>query len=246
MLSKTPKPTKENLAAAAGKTLPDVIARDLDVLFCGINPGLYTVAVQQHFGRPGNRFWPVLHRAGFTPRLFHPSEQRELLPLKLGITNLVARATTAAAELSEEELAEGARALEHKVRRYKPRVLAIVGIGAYRTAFARPRASLGLQPERIGDTAIWVLPNPSGLNAHYRPDQLSSCFASCANGSKNVARLVEVEPRIARVEFRGVAVAEVAEEVRLDVAFGEKLLIAAFALLAGAEKLLVEFRVVEA
>jgi TDG/mug DNA glycosylase family protein len=176
MLSKTLKPTKENLEAAAGKTLPDVIAANLDVLFCGINPGLYTAAVQQHFGRPGNRFWPVLHRAGFTPRLFHPSEQRELLPLGLGITNLVARATTAAAELTGEELAAGARILERKVRKYKPRVLAVVGIGAYRTAFDRPRASLGLQPERIGATAIWVLPNPSGLNANYRPDQLAALF----------------------------------------------------------------------
>ena len=171
------KPTKADLAAAEGKTLPDVIAPDLDILFCGINPGLYTAAVQQHFGRPGNRFWPVLHRAGFTPRLFHPSEQRELLPLGYGITNLVARATAAAAELTTEELAEGGRILERKVRRYRPRVLAVVGIGAYRTAFARPKAKLGLQPETIGATAIWVLPNPSGLNANYRPAELVELFA---------------------------------------------------------------------
>src|SRR5436853_3005241 len=134
------KPTKADLLAAAGKTLPDIIAPNLRVLFCGINPGLYTAAVQQHFGRPGNRFWPVLHRAGFTPRLFRPSEQWELLPLGYGITNLVARATAAAAELSDGELAAGARRLERKVRRYSPRVLAVVGIGAYRTGFARPRA----------------------------------------------------------------------------------------------------------
>lgn len=170
------RPTKKQIAAAAGTTLPDVIAPNLAVLFCGINPGLYTAAVQQHFGRPGNRFWPVLHRAGFTPRLFHPSEQRELLPLGYGITNLVARATAAAAELTDDELAEGAKILERKTRRYQPRVLAVVGIGAYRTAFGRPRAKLGLQPEAIGETAIWVLPNPSGLNANYQPAQLVELF----------------------------------------------------------------------
>ena len=172
----TSKPTKADLLAAAGRTLPDVIAPDLRVLFCGINPGLYTAAVQQHFGRPGNRFWPVLHRAGFTPRLFHPSEQRELLPLGYGITNLVARATAAAAELTDDELAEGARTLARKVRRYAPRVLAVVGVGAYRTAFARPRAKLGLQEETIGATRLWVLPNPSGLNANYQAAQLADLF----------------------------------------------------------------------
>lgn len=170
------KPTKDEIAAAAGKTLPDVIAPDLDVLFCGINPGLYTAAVQQHFGRPGNRFWPTIHRAGFTPRLFHPSEQRELLKLGYGITNLVARATNAADELSDEELVAGAGALERKVRRYRPRVVAIVGIGAYRAAFGRPRARLGLQEESIGPARIWVLPNPSGLNANYRPEDFVRLF----------------------------------------------------------------------
>jgi double-stranded uracil-DNA glycosylase len=171
------KPSKEDLERARDKTLPDVIAADLAVLFCGINPGLYTAAVQQHFGRPGNRFWPTLYRAGFTPRLFHPSEQRELLPLGYGITNLVARATTAADELTAEELAEGGRVLERKVRKYRPRVLAVVGIGAYRTAFGRPRAKTGLQEERIGTTRLWILPNPSGLNANYRPDELVELFA---------------------------------------------------------------------
>ncbi len=170
------RPTKADLAAAHGKTLPDVIAPDLDVLFCGINPGLYTAAVQQHFGRPGNRFWPVLHRAGFTPRQFHPSEQSELLQLGYGITNVVARATAAAAELTPEELVEGGKELARKVRKYKPRYLAVVGIGAYRTAFARPKAKLGLQPETIGETKIWVLPNPSGLNANYQPGQLVELF----------------------------------------------------------------------
>ena len=170
------RPTKEQIAAAAGKTIPDVIAPGLDVLFCGINPGLYTAAVGHHFGRPGNRFWPVLHRAGFTPRLFDPSEQRALLPLGYGITNIVARATAAADELEDEELVAGARTLERKVRRYEPRTLAVVGIQAYRTAFARPRAKLGLQEETIAATRIWVLPNPSGLNAHYRPDELVALF----------------------------------------------------------------------
>ena len=170
------KPTKEDLAAAFGKTLPDVLAPDLDVVFCGINPGLYTAAVQQHFGRPGNRFWPTIHKAGFTPRLFHPSEQRDLLQHGCGITNVVARATTAAAELTSAELIEGARVLEKKIRRYRPRVLAIVGIGAYRTGFNRPRAKTGLQDETIGDTRIWILPNPSGLNANYRPAELVALY----------------------------------------------------------------------
>jgi TDG/mug DNA glycosylase family protein len=170
------KPTKADLLAAFGKTLPDVIAPDLDVLFCGINPGLYTAAVQQHFGRPGNRFWPTIYKAGFTPRLFHPSEQRELLQYGCGITNVVARATTAAAELTSAELVEGARILEAKIRRYRPRVLAIVGIGAYRTGFNRPRAKTGLQEETIGDTRIWILPNPSGLNANYRPAELVDLY----------------------------------------------------------------------
>jgi TDG/mug DNA glycosylase family protein len=171
------KPTPAELHAACGTTLPDVIARDLSVLFCGINPGLYTAAVQQHFGRPGNRFWPVLHGAGFTPRLFHPSEQRELLKLGYGITNVVARATARADELTPDELREGAKILRRKVEKYTPRVLAIVGMGAYRTAFGRPKAKLGLQDETIGETKIWVLPNPSGLNANYQAGALVTLFA---------------------------------------------------------------------
>ena len=171
------RPSKADLAAAHGKTLPDVITPGLRVLFCGINPGLYTAAVQQHFGRPGNRFWPTLHRAGFTPRLFAPSEQRQLLTLGIGITNVVARATAAADELTREELIEGGKILTRKVKRYAPRFLAIVGIGAYRTAFDRPKAKMGLQDETIGDTQIWVLPNPSGLNANYQPAQLAELFA---------------------------------------------------------------------
>jgi TDG/mug DNA glycosylase family protein len=170
------KPAKADLAAAAGMTVPDVIARDLDVLFCGINPGLYTAAVQQHFGRPGNRFWPAIHRAGFTPRLFHPSEQRQLLQHGCGITNVVARATAAAAELTPAELVEGARILGAKVRRDRPRVLAIVGIGAYRTGFRRPKAKMGLQEETVGEARIWILPNPSGLNANYQAEELAALY----------------------------------------------------------------------
>jgi TDG/mug DNA glycosylase family protein len=171
------RPSKADLAAAEGKTLPDVIALGLDILFCGINPGLYTAAVQQHFGRPGNRFWPTLHKAGFTPHLFAPSEQYELLKLGIGITNVVARATAAADELTRQELIEGGKLLERTVRKYKPRYLAIVGMGAYRTAFNRPKAKLGLQEETIGDTRIWVLPNPSGLNANYQQDALVELYA---------------------------------------------------------------------
>jgi TDG/mug DNA glycosylase family protein len=172
----TRKPTPAEIAAAYGTSLPDVIAPKLSVLFCGINPGLYTAAVQQHFGRPGNRFWPVLHRAGFTPRLFHPSEQFELLDLGYGITNVVARATARADELTREELKEGAAILTKKVLRYKPEYLAIVGVGAYRTAFERPKAKMNLQEETIGATKIWVLPNPSGLNANYQADELVALF----------------------------------------------------------------------
>jgi TDG/mug DNA glycosylase family protein len=171
-----PAPTRPDLAAAAGATLPDVLAPGLDVLFCGINPGLYSAAVGCHFARPGNRFWPVLHRAGFTPRVLHPSEQREMLALGLGVTNVVPRATASAGELGRDELLAGARALARKVRRARPRFLAVLGIGAYRTAFARPRASLGEQEEPIGGTRVWVLPNPSGLNAHYQAAELARLF----------------------------------------------------------------------
>src|SRR4051794_39120058 len=170
------RPTKAQLLAAKDTLLPDLIAPNLKVLFSGINPGLYTAAVGHHFARPGNRFWPTLHRAGFTPRLFQPHEQRELLALGVGLTNVVARATTGADELTAVELAEGARELEAKIKRYKPRVLAIVGIGAYRTGFARPRARMGLQDETIGTTRIWILPNPSGLNANYRPAELAELY----------------------------------------------------------------------
>lgn len=163
-----PKPSRADLAAAVHKTVPDLVAPDLKVLFCGINPGLYTAAIGHHFGRPGNRFWPALHGAGFTPRQFAPWEERQLLPLGYGITNMVERTTAAASELSPEEYVAGGERLRALVAEYRPRVVAFMGIGAYRTAFARPRAQLGLQPETLGTTALWALPSPSGLNANHQ------------------------------------------------------------------------------
>jgi len=170
------KPTPDDLKAAAGKTVPDVIAQRLAVVFCGINPGLYTAAIGHHFGRPGNRFWPTLHAAGFTPRVLKPWEEDELIPLGYGITNVVARATNAAEELAHEELVEGGRKLVAKVKRLEPRVLAVLGVGAYRAAFGQRRAAIGLQPDSIGDTRLWVLPNPSGLNANYKPLDFARLF----------------------------------------------------------------------
>ena len=170
------KPTREQIAAAAGNTVPDVIAPGLGVLFCGINPGLYTAAVGHHFARPGNRFWPTLYQAGFTNRLLSPFEEHELLSFGYGITNLVSRATASAQELSREEMLKGGKSLRRKVLRYKPQVLAVLGVGAYRAAFALAGARVGPQEERIGETLIWVLPNPSGLNAHYQQNDLTALF----------------------------------------------------------------------
>lgn len=170
------RPTKSELEAAAGLTVPDVIAPGLDVLFCGINPGLYSGATGHHFARPGNRFWPTLHGAGFTDCRLLPSEESLLLDAGCGITNLVARTTAAAAELTNAELAAGRRELERKVQEYAPRWLAVLGIGAYRTAFGRRGASIGEQQERLGSTGLWVLPNPSGLNANYQLPDLVRLF----------------------------------------------------------------------
>ena len=171
------KPTKEQLAAAADKTVPDVIARRLKVLFSGINPGLYTAAVGHHFARPGNRFWPALFASGFTDRIISPFDERRLLKSGYGITNVVQRASATADQLSRDELREGYQQLTAKVLRYKPRFLAVLGLGAYRTAWERPKAVIGKQDETIGNTHIWVLPNPSGLNAHYQAKQLAQLFA---------------------------------------------------------------------
>ena len=149
---------------------------NLQVLFCGINPGLYSAATGHHFARPGNRFWPALHAAGFSKRLLHPSEERELLDSGYGITNLVARSTAAADELAPEEFVAGQRRLAAKITRYRPRIVAVLGIGAYRMAFARPEAGLGRQPESLADSALWVLPNPSGLNANHQLPDLVRLF----------------------------------------------------------------------
>jgi TDG/mug DNA glycosylase family protein len=170
------RPTSAELLASAGKTIKDVIVPDLKILFCGINPGLYSGYTGHHFARPGNRFWPALFAAGFTDRLLLPREKTELLASGYGITNIVARSTATAAELSAVELASGAKVLVRKVHRYRPRTLAILGVTAYRAAFDRPKAIMGPQAERIGSTMIWVLPNPSGLNAHYAPKQLAEAF----------------------------------------------------------------------
>ncbi|WP_409461971.1 G/U mismatch-specific DNA glycosylase [Amycolatopsis sp. GA6-003] len=170
------KPTKAEQAAAHGRTIPDVLAPDLNVLFCGINPGLYSGALGLHFARPGNRFWPALHASGFTPRLLDPSEQDQLLDLGLGITNVVARTTARADELTDDELREGGRILTRKVKKYRPRWLAVVGITAYRVAFGDRRAAVGPQERTIGTTRVWLLPNPSGLNAHWTPKTLAEEF----------------------------------------------------------------------
>jgi TDG/mug DNA glycosylase family protein len=153
-----------------------VIAPGLRILFCGINPSLYSAAIGHHFGRPGNRFWPTLYAAGFTDRLLSPFEDRELLTRSCGITNLVDRATATADELTDKELTTGAAALERKVRRYEPSCVAFVGITAYRTAFGRKYAVLGPQEAKLGTARIWLLPNPSGLNAHHRLADLADLF----------------------------------------------------------------------
>ncbi len=154
-----------------------MVADGLKVLFCGINPGLMSAATGHHFARPGNRFWPVLHLSGFTPRLLEPSEQRELLSYGLGITNVVARATARADELDAEEYREGGRRLALKVARHKPRWLAVVGVTAYRAAFDDRRAGVGPQERLIGESRVWVLPNPSGLNAHWTAQTMAQEFA---------------------------------------------------------------------
>jgi double-stranded uracil-DNA glycosylase len=158
-----------DLEAARNRTLPDVLPElgaPFRVLFCGINPGLYSAATGWHFARPGNRFWPALHRSGFTPRQLAPREQDLLPGLGLGITNLVARPTAQASELDSSELKVGRERLAALVDQYRPRIVAIAGVTAYRTAFGQLRAGTGPQPDPLGPARVWILPNPSGLNAH--------------------------------------------------------------------------------
>jgi TDG/mug DNA glycosylase family protein len=170
------RPTPADLRRARRRTLPDVIGPGLRVLFCGINPGLYSAAVGHNFARPGNRFWKALHASGFTDRLYSPFEDASLLDLGLGITNLCPRTTATADELTPDEIARGGRDLLDKVALYRPRLVAVLGIGAYRLAFGRTEAVVGPQPDRIGASAAWVLPNPSGLNAHYSLESLTRHF----------------------------------------------------------------------
>ena len=176
------KPTPSEIQAARGRKLPDILAPGLGVLFCGINPGLYSAAVGCHFARPGNRFWKALHGSGFTPRLLEPWEQMDLIDYGCGLTNLVGRTTATARELDDEELVRGRRLLMRKVRRYEPRIVAILGLGAFRTAFRR-KVTLGPQQNMIGNSRLWVLPNPSGLNAHYQLPELNRLFGELRNAA---------------------------------------------------------------
>ena len=170
-------PSPQELQAATGRTIPDVLAPGLSVVFCGINPGLWSAWSGFHFARPGNRFWPALHRSGFTPRPLRPAEQGELPGYGLGITNLVARGTARADELTAVELAAGGRTLVRKIRRFRPAWVAVLGVTAFRTAFADRAATVGPWSGTLGGVRVWVLPNPSGLNAHYTLDRLAAAFA---------------------------------------------------------------------
>jgi double-stranded uracil-DNA glycosylase len=176
------RPTAADLLAAKDKPIPILIAPNLHVLFCGINPGLWSGATGHHFARPGNRFWPALFTGGFTPRVFKPHEERNLLAFGCGITNFVNRTTATAAELSDAELIAGTDHLRKTVKKNRPAMLAILGIGAYRVGFGKNKAALGLQDQTIGQTRIWVLPNPSGLNAHHTPASLGKLFAELRAG----------------------------------------------------------------
>jgi TDG/mug DNA glycosylase family protein len=174
----TYRPSTAELAAAHGREIPDVVAPGLSVLFCGINPGLWSAATGYHFARPGNRFWPALHRGGFTPRQLRPDEQGQLPGYGLGITNIAARGTARADELTNEELVEGGAELARKIRELQPGWLAVLGVGAYRTAFGDRTATVGRQAAQVGGVPVWVLPNPSGLNAHYSLDRLGGEFTA--------------------------------------------------------------------
>jgi TDG/mug DNA glycosylase family protein len=161
------RPTPEDLAAAAGSTVPDLIAPGLRVLFCGINPGLWSGAVGHHFARPGNRFWKLLAASGFTPTVLSPHDELELLDVGIGITNLVRRATRSAAEVTPGELRQGVLDLKRKVAHWRPRAVAVLGLDAYRTGFNSRSVTIGRQVDDIEEAQLWVVPNPSGIQAHY-------------------------------------------------------------------------------
>jgi double-stranded uracil-DNA glycosylase len=202
------RPTREDLERAAGRAIGDVLAPGL-VVFVGINPGLYSAAVGHHFARPGNRFWKALHGAGFTDRVLDPTEDVELPRFGLGVTNVVERPTASAAELAPEELREGARRLAARLAPLAPRVVAVLGLGAYRTGFGRADAVVGPQKDGIAGSAAWLLPNPSGLNANHQLPELIACFADLrravfADGfpSRPLGYGGRVEPVNDRAEFR--------------------------------------------
>ncbi len=183
------RPTKKDLEAARHKTVKDIIGPNLDVLFVGINPGLYTAAIGHHFGRPGNRFWPALNASGLLKSPLTPHDSERLLDSNLGITNIVQRATARADELTLDELREGAKKLTLKILRTQPREVAFLGLGLYRDAFDRPKAQVGLQEERIGQSRLWVFPNPSGLNAHFQVRDYARLFRKLknkGNGARNL------------------------------------------------------------
>jgi TDG/mug DNA glycosylase family protein len=169
-----PRPSRAELEAARDRTVPDVVADGLRLLVCGINPGLWSAWSGHHFARPGNRFWPALHVAGLTPRVLAPREEARLLEYGIGVTNLVSRATAAAAELTADEVRAGRRRLEDLVARRRPAAVAVLGLGAYRTAFGRPRAGLGRQDHDLAGVPVWVVPNPSGVQARYGLDEIAA------------------------------------------------------------------------
>jgi len=178
------KPTNLDLENALERTTEDLLDHDLKILFCGINPGVYSAATGFHFARPGNRFWKVLHLAGFTDRQLDPSEEHELLGLGYGITSLVSRTTARADQLTEEEYVKGGQVLVRKIIRFHPRTVAFLGIEAYRAAFGRPTSKVGPQSEKINDSNIWLLPNPSGLNANYQVDDFVKLFSKMKKASQ--------------------------------------------------------------
>jgi TDG/mug DNA glycosylase family protein len=180
------RPTPAALEAAHGSQVPDLIAPNLRVLFCGINPSLYSAVVGHHFARPGNRFWRTLHQAGFTDRLLQPSEERELLVSGIGITNVFPGASASADSLTLADYRWGEARLRRKLVRYRPRVVAFLGLGAYRIAASEPEAAVGPQPRAFAGVAAWALPNPSGLNAHYQLPQLIECYRALARAVPSV------------------------------------------------------------